>query len=132
VTVPLDREIRRAHRPASPIPRPLFIRPATTDTCVMTDPCWIFTRGDHRLEMHRQVSTCELLIIEGSGSRRGYEFRDVASLVTFQTDMEAFLVNTGWSLTAFYPERRRDGERRTWPRRGNDRRRWWTDVLRQR
>jgi hypothetical protein len=95
----------------------------------MTDPSWVFTRGDgHRLEMHRLESTCDLILVEGSGNPRCHRFRDIVALVTFQNDMEAFLVNTGWSLAAFYPERRHDGERRTWPRHG-DRRRWWTDVV---
>jgi hypothetical protein len=44
--------------------------------------------------------------------------------------MEAFLVRTGWSLADFTPDRRGGDDRRDLPREDNDRRRWWTDVVR--
>jgi hypothetical protein len=47
-------------------------------------------------------------------------------LTTFQADMEAFLVQSGWSFEAFSPDRRSGRDRRQFPR-VSDRRRWWTD-----
>src|SRR5262249_26262929 len=47
-------------------------------------------------------------------------------LTTFQVDMEAFLIGSGWSFVAFSPERRSGRDRRSFPR-ISDRRRWWTD-----
>jgi hypothetical protein len=57
---------------------------------------------------------------------RRYSFKDWSTLNAFQADMEAFLLNAGWTLLQYSPERRRGRDRRTLPRR-EDRRRWWTD-----
>jgi hypothetical protein len=37
------------------------------------------------------------------------------------------LVHSGWTLLEFEPDRRAGGDRRGFPRKHNDRRRWWTD-----
>ncbi len=91
---------------------------------------WTFQRRGDRVEIHRQRAddgSFQLLVIE-NGRARTFGFTDFDRLVTFQSDMEAFLVRTGWFLAAFSPDRRRGGDRRTFPRDAPDRRRWWTDV----
>jgi hypothetical protein len=90
---------------------------------------WVFARGDDRITVQRlEIEPSHRLLIEDpkKGSR-SYDFSDLTLLVTFQNDMEAFLLRTGWSLAEFHPERRAGQERRTWPRLLPDRRRWWTD-----
>lgn len=90
---------------------------------------WTFKRQDDRLVVHREVGPdggLQLLVTE-NGRARAYCFPTAERLMTFQSDMEAFLVRTGWSLEDFAPDRRR-ADRRGFPRVTNDRRRWWTDV----
>ena len=88
----------------------------------------MFERGDERLvlQRHDEEEGLALTITNAEGSR-SVPFSDRAALVTFQTNMEQFLVRTGWSLATFAPERRRYTDRRTFPRVQPDRRRWWTD-----
>lgn len=98
----------------------------------MMDPhwTWIFARDDQRIELTRIEADgeCRLAIDNGHGGPRSYRFDDMITLVNFQGDMESFLLNTGWLLAEFRPERRTGRERRTWPRM-RDRRRWWTDGV---
>lgn len=93
---------------------------------------WTFGRNDERLEVERVA--CEegmlLQVTERSGTR-AYFFDDLTRLVPFQSDMEQFLLKTGWSLLAFSPDRRTGRDRRTFPRL-SERRRWWTDGIRNR
>jgi hypothetical protein len=70
------------------------------------------------------------LTVEGEGVPRIYPFPDIVKLVKFQSDMEAFLLRTGWQFIAFSPDRRGGVDRRDMPRLANDRRRWWTDGVR--
>jgi hypothetical protein len=70
------------------------------------------------------------LVVTECGRPRTFSFNDLARLTTFQRDMEAFLVRTGWTLADFTPDRRTREDRRDLPREDNDRRRWWTDVVR--
>jgi hypothetical protein len=91
---------------------------------------WVFARGEDRITIQRlEMGTSHRLTIEDpeKGSR-SHDFGDLALLIKFQSDMEAFLVRTGWSLAEFHPERRTGRERRMWPRLLQDRRRWWTDA----
>ena len=69
------------------------------------------------------------LVVTECGRPRTFGFNDLARLTTFQRDMEAFLVRTGWSLADFTPDRRAGDDRRDLPREDNDRLRWWTDVV---
>jgi hypothetical protein len=88
---------------------------------------WTFERDGQQLELRRRdVPDGVLLILTGDGAPRSYFFRDLAALVPFQTDMESFLISTGWTFVAFTPDRRTGRERRTFPRL-DERRRWWTD-----
>jgi hypothetical protein len=94
--------------------------------------CWTFARGDSRLELRREEDGNGVnLVVQGEGAPRCYSFSDIERLVHFHSDMEAFLVKTGWTLVQFAPDRRAGRDRRTFPR-DSERRRWWTDGLRGR
>jgi hypothetical protein len=91
---------------------------------------WTFQRRDDRFTIQRHAGEegFELHVTDNSGERT-FRFRDFDRLVVCQSDMETFLVRTGWSLADFTPDRRR-ADRRRFPRITSDRRRWWTDVWR--
>src|SRR5262245_33927095 len=94
----------------------------------MHEGAWVFTKGRERLTLlRRSVNDGYLLSVDGPGNPRSYLFPDLPPLVQFQSDMETFLITTGWSFEEFAPERRTGHDRRGWPRVDNDRRRWWTD-----
>jgi hypothetical protein len=88
----------------------------------------MFRRADERLMLQRydELEGLALVITNAEGSR-SVPFKELDALVTFQANMEQFLVRTGWSLATFEPERRRYQDRRLFPRVNPDRRRWWTD-----
>jgi hypothetical protein len=95
-------------------------------------PVWSFVRGADRLEISREdVDDGVMLIVAGDGAPRSYFFRDPDRLEVFQRDMETLLLKTGWSFVDYTPEKRRGRDRRGWPRKANDRRRWWTDGAQQ-
>jgi hypothetical protein len=91
---------------------------------------WTFQRRNDRLTIQREYGEPDglRLVVTENGRPRIYTFTDLNRLVVFQRDMEDFLVRTGWSLAAFAPDRRSYSDRRRFPRVGDDRRRWWTDV----
>jgi hypothetical protein len=89
---------------------------------------WTFERGADRLEITRKdLDDGTALIVAGDGTPRSYFFREYDRLETFQKDMETLLLKTGRSFVSYEPDRRAGGDRRDFPRRSNDRRRWWTD-----
>ena len=91
---------------------------------------WRFERGVDRLEItRRDLDDGTALIVAGDGTPRSYFFREYDRLETFQKDMETLLLKTGWSFVSYEPDRRAGSDRRDFPRRSNDRRRWWTDGL---
>jgi hypothetical protein len=97
------------------------------DRVFVEESTWAFERAGETLEIRRRdVPEGVLLVVTGDGAPRSYFFRDLATLVPFQTDMESFLVSTGWTFVAFTPDRRSGRERRTFPR-ITERRRWWSD-----
>lgn len=67
-----------------------------------------------------------MLDIVAEGPARSVFFAALDAVVVFQSDMEVFLLKTGWTFVAFVPDQRIGGDRRGWPRR-SERRRWWTD-----
>jgi hypothetical protein len=94
-------------------------------------PSWTFARGADRVVLRREDTPDGVnLRVEGEGVPRVYSFPDILKLVKFQSDMEAFLLRTGWQFIGFSPDRRSGGDRRDMPRLANDRRRWWTDGVR--
>lgn len=89
---------------------------------------WTFERGADKLEIcRRNLDDGTALVIAGDGTPRSYFFREYERLETFQKDMETLLLKTGWSFVSYEPDRRAGRDRRDFPRRSNDRRRWWTD-----
>jgi len=89
---------------------------------------WTFVRGNEKLEITREdLDDGTTLVIAGDGTPRSYFFRELERLEAFQRDMETLLLKTGWTFQAYEPDRRAGRDRRGWPRRSNDRRRWWTD-----
>jgi len=94
---------------------------------------WTFVRGNDRLEITREdLDDGVTLVIAGDGTPRSYFFREPHRLETFQRDMETLLLKTGWTFYGYEPDRRAGRDRRGWPRRSNDRRRWWTDGVARR
>jgi hypothetical protein len=96
---------------------------------MVSDSVWTFGRREERVRLRREEATDGLLlVVDENGAPRSYFFNDATSLIAFQSDMEAFLVRTGWSLLEFEPDRRTGLDRRKFPR-VQERRRWWTDGL---
>ena len=94
---------------------------------------WIFSRDDQKVKIERIGESDQdltLVVTANEDPPRRYGFDTLVALMRFQADMEEFLVTTGWSLVEFFPDRRTGRDRRTFPR-INERRRWWTDVLRR-
>ena len=93
-------------------------------------PTWTFDRQGEQLIVQRDTrdgSSCALIVTR-AGDSRTIEFPELPALVRFQTDMDTFLLRTGWLLLTYAPDRRRR-DRRQFPRANNDRRRWWTDGV---
>jgi hypothetical protein len=91
-------------------------------------PTWTFDREGEQLIVQRDTrdgESCALIVTRDGVSRR-IDFPELPALVRFQTDMDTFLLRTGWLLLTYAPDRRRR-DRRQFPRVSNDRRRWWTD-----
>jgi hypothetical protein len=87
----------------------------------------MFVRGAEYIEVtQRLLADGPELVVAHNGTPRSYGFDSVGRLARFQTDMETFLLNTGWQFRQFSPERRRGRDRRGFPR-VVERRRWWTD-----
>jgi len=104
----------------------------SSDTLTVSELAWTFVRGDKDKEELTIVrdeeagpSGVRLVIIAG-GTTRSFDFADLMAAVRFQCDMEAFLLKSGWSFSAFAPQRRLNHDRRSFPR-VRERRRWWTD-----
>lgn len=119
--------------------RPLFPAMSRADTSVMLETpvavvvlaVWTFRRREDVLALSReQTDEGYQLVVTECGRPRTFGFRNLERLIHFQHDMEAFLVRTGWRLADFTPDRRGGDDRRDLPREDNDRRRWWTDVVR--
>jgi len=95
---------------------------------------WLFGRDDQRVKIERLCDAEDdaptLVITANDDPPRTYAFDTMVALMRFQSDMEEFLVTTGWSLLEFFPERRTGRDRRTFPR-IDERRRWWTDAIRR-
>lgn len=89
---------------------------------------WTFSRRQHRLEIRRETTPDgAVLVVVGGDAPGAMAFRDMSALIDQQSRLEARLLDAGWSLVAFEPERRSHAERRAAARGSLDRRRWWTD-----
>jgi hypothetical protein len=97
----------------------------------MSNYVWTFERGAERVTLVR-AKYCEppvlTVTVNGQGPKL-YEFGYEYELMRFQTNMETFLLKTGWCFASFSPERRGGRDRRGFPRVDDERRRWWTDGV---
>lgn len=83
---------------------------------------WVFARGDARIDVYRSsAQTSTQIEVATNGTMRTFRFLDRRSVVAFHAGIEHALLETGWRLEAFEPERRRGVDRRTLQR-GIDRR----------
>jgi hypothetical protein len=95
-----------------------------------TTMVWTFARRHERLEVRREhgVDGRPLLVVTGGEAAGSTAFSDMAALVQQQSRLEVMLIDSGWSLASFEPERRSAADRRATRRETADRRqRWWTD-----
>jgi hypothetical protein len=93
----------------------------------MDDCVWTFRRRTEQLLLQREESPTGVnLVVVENGTMRSFAFKDIDRLIAFQSDMESFLIRTGWTFVAFAPDRRTGRDRRQMPRM-TERRRWWTD-----
>lgn len=91
---------------------------------------WTFVRRHERLEVRREEAADgrPVLVVTGGDAAGSTPFSDMAALVRQQSRLEIMLIDSGWSLASFEPERRKVADRRATPRETADRRqRWWTD-----
>ena len=90
---------------------------------------WTFERAAERLIVRRRTEPDAFNIeIESSdGVPRVHRFDEEHQFLVFQSDLQYMLVHSGWTLVEFEPDRRKGRDRRGFPRKLNDRRRWWTD-----
>jgi hypothetical protein len=87
---------------------------------------WTFQRGNERISIELATNEDLVMVVTGDGAPRRYSFSESSARKSFQADMEAFLLKTGWTFLECSPERRRGRDRRGFPRL-SERRRWWTD-----
>ena len=68
-------------------------------------PTWTFDREGERLIVQRDArdgSSCALIVTR-DGLSRTIDFPELPALVRFQTDMDTFLLRTGWLLLNYAP-----------------------------
>jgi hypothetical protein len=83
---------------------------------------WKFTRDESRIDVYRSSAMSATQIeVAASGSMRTFRFNDRSAVVAFHAGIEHALLETGWQLEGFEPERRVGADRRTLQR-GSDRR----------
>ncbi len=84
-------------------------------------PTWTFRRDDDRFVIERRSDRA--LTVSYGTERRDYSFENLMDLLRFQLGLEDQLLDDGWSLSEFVPERRTQIDRRETPRPTPDRRR---------
>jgi hypothetical protein len=83
---------------------------------------WVFARSTDRIDLCRSVAPTSMQVDVSEGAvTRVFRFADRPSAVAFHAGFEQALLQTGWTLAAFEPERRQKHDRRLTPR-GGDRR----------
>jgi hypothetical protein len=99
----------------------------------MTDPAyrWLFVRGADTLTVERLTSLC-LAVSSSTGDRRVHDFGSGINLLEFQIALHGHLIDTGWALDDFSPERRIRPEDRRQTRTGAPDRRVLSWMPRQR
>jgi hypothetical protein len=86
-------------------------------------PTWVFGRDSTTISLRRHPGL-SLEVVSSEAHRRVFTFDDIDTLTAFQCNFEAHLVDSGWTLLDFTPERRSGRERRARPRPSTDRRRY--------
>jgi hypothetical protein len=73
---------------------------------------WLFVRGQDALTIERLTKVC-LAVSSATGDRQVHDFDSAVTLLEFQFLLHRHLIETGWMLEDFYPERRmRSDDRR--------------------
>src|SRR5688572_29072722 len=101
---PLTSRCRNSVQP------PLLGAPPQADRAPMM--LWTFGKDKERISLGRWSNSSVLIVVRARDEVREYRFASLSALRTFQTDMEAFLMSTGWTQLKYFPERRRDRDRR--------------------
>ena len=72
------------------------------------DRVWAFARKGSRMAVIRRDDAGDVKLVIAAGGRapKTYSFDEEARLNSFQSDMQEFLLRTGWSFLGFRPERR--------------------------
>ena len=65
---------------------------------------WTFGKDKARISFGRRPHLCVLIVVRGRDEVSEYRFADVPALRAFQTDMQAFLIKTGWVQLKYFPE----------------------------
>ncbi|HTK30056.1 MAG TPA: hypothetical protein VL309_10910 [Vicinamibacterales bacterium] len=74
---------------------------------------WVYVRGGHSLEVRRwERDVGGGLIVVERGQRTAQWFEDVSAMYDAQSRLESYLLETGWSLREFFPDRRMGRDRR--------------------
>jgi hypothetical protein len=66
---------------------------------------WVFVRGQDALTIERLTSVC-LAVSSATGDRQVHDFDSALTLLEFQFALHRHLIETGWMIEDFYPERR--------------------------
>jgi hypothetical protein len=75
---------------------------------------WVFGRDDARVDVYRSSAMSATQIdVSAGGEMRAFRFLDRQSVVAFHAGIEHALLQTGWHLMTFEPERRGGSDRRT-------------------
>jgi len=83
---------------------------------------WKFTRDEAQIDVYRSSAMSATQIeVAAKGSMRTFRFLDRSAVVAFHAGIEHALLETGWQLDGFEPERRVGNDRRNLQR-GIDRR----------
>ena len=74
---------------------------------------WVFGREDTRIDIYRSIeATSTQIDVVVAGHAQTFRFLDRRLMVAFQAGFEHALLQTGWQLLGFEPERRAGGDRR--------------------
>jgi len=75
---------------------------------------WVFGRDAARIDVYRSsAATSTQIDVSVGGELRTFRFLDRQSVVAFHAGIEHALLQTGWQLMAFEPERREGSDRRS-------------------
>lgn len=82
-----------------------MLTPALSTATGFKLPTWVFDRDGVTIAIQR-VPPFAIHVESSERQRRQFSFTTIDELTAFQCGFEAHLLETGWSLVAFGPERR--------------------------